>query len=61
MKYIITQTGSSDFTNLELDLTNNELETAKKVLGTLNEQRKKKRLDTDMFFIEDKTSRRAVL
>ena len=61
MKYIITQTGSSDFTNLELDLTNNELETAKKVLGALNEQRKKKRLDTDMFFIEDKTSRRAVL
>ena len=43
MKYIITQTGSSDFTNLELDLTNNELETAKKVLGALNEQRKKKR------------------
>ena len=61
MKYIITQTGSSDFTNLELDLTDNELETAKKVLGALNEQRKKKRLDTDMFFIEDKTSRRAVL
>ena len=61
MKYIIIQTGSSDFTNLELDLTDNELETAKKVLGALNEQRKKKRLDTDMFFIEDKTSRRAVL